>query len=33
MGKKIVMLPATEVDMTKVKYDPGEIEGNLEHGS
>ncbi|PWA46595.1 amidase [Artemisia annua] len=25
MGKKIVMLPASEVDLTKVKYDPGEI--------
>ncbi|XP_024966040.1 LOW QUALITY PROTEIN: fatty acid amide hydrolase [Cynara cardunculus var. scolymus] len=26
MGKKIFMLPATQVDLTKVKYDPGEIE-------
>ncbi|KAI7745988.1 hypothetical protein M8C21_026852 [Ambrosia artemisiifolia] len=26
MGNKRVMLPATEVDLTTVKYDPGEIE-------
>ncbi|KAD6795362.1 hypothetical protein E3N88_06258 [Mikania micrantha] len=26
MGKKRVMLPVTEVDLTNVKYDPGEIE-------
>ncbi|KAK1439986.1 hypothetical protein QVD17_05811 [Tagetes erecta] len=26
MGKKIVMLPANQVDLTKVKYNPGEIE-------
>ncbi|XP_071726248.1 fatty acid amide hydrolase-like [Rutidosis leptorrhynchoides] len=26
MGKKIVMLPAAEVDLAKVKYNPGEIE-------
>ncbi|KAK1417577.1 hypothetical protein QVD17_26706 [Tagetes erecta] len=26
MGKKKVMLPVTEVDLTTVKYDPGEIE-------
>ncbi|KAI3752965.1 hypothetical protein L2E82_25008 [Cichorium intybus] len=28
MGKKRIMLAATEVDLTKVKYDPGEIEGS-----
>ncbi|KAJ9561227.1 hypothetical protein OSB04_006387 [Centaurea solstitialis] len=26
MGKKMFMLPATQVDFAKVKYDPGEIE-------
>lgn len=29
MGKKKVMLPATEVDLTAVKYDQGQIEGNF----
>ncbi|CAH1420447.1 unnamed protein product [Lactuca virosa] len=26
MGKKRIMLPSTEVDLSKVKYDPGEIQ-------
>ncbi|XP_021988207.1 fatty acid amide hydrolase [Helianthus annuus] len=32
MGKKKTMLPATEVDLTTVKYDPGEIEAPYING-